>query len=141
MSGSALANATGSYGTLGGAAAGNTPGARDRAAAVQDPAGNFWLLGGSGYDGSGQLGYLNDLWEYTPATGLWTWTSGSSLGGALPGVYGTQGQASTSNTPGARNGAVLWSDTSGYLWLLGGNGYNSSGALNGYLNDLWEFTP
>ena len=31
--------------------------------------------------------------------------------------------------------------SSGNLWLFGGQGYGSSAAVNGDLNDLWEFSP
>ena len=40
----------GVYGTLGIAAAGNIPGARDSAATWTDSNGNFWLFGGEGAD-------------------------------------------------------------------------------------------
>ena len=56
------------------------------------------------------------------------------------GTYGTQGMAASSNIPGARDLAVSWIDASGNLWILGGDGYPSSG-LSGDLNDLWEFVP
>jgi hypothetical protein len=65
--------------------------------------------------------------------------SGSQSTGAS-GVYGTQGMASGGNVPGARSGAVSWSDTSGNLWLFGGSGVDASGT-SGALNDLWRFNP
>jgi hypothetical protein len=40
--------------------------------------------------------------------------------------------------PGARWSSAAWTDTSGNLWLFGGQGYDSTG--NGSLSDLWEFT-
>jgi hypothetical protein len=33
-----------------------------------------------------------------------------------------------------------WIDADGNLWLSGGYGADSTGA-EGYLNDLWEYTP
>ena len=45
----------GVYGTLGIAAAGNIPGARDSAATWTDSNGNFWLFGGEGADSQGVL--------------------------------------------------------------------------------------
>ena len=36
--------------------------------------------------------------------------------------------------------AVSWTDSSGNLWLFGGDGYDADGGA-GYLNDLWEFNP
>ena len=43
------------------------------------------------------------------------------------GIYGTLGVASSSNFPGGRVGAISWADSSGNLWLFGGNGYDSAG--------------
>jgi len=94
-------NASGVYGTQGAASASNVPGARFSASSWTDSSGNFWLFGGSGYDSTGGAGYLNDLWQYSPSTGLWTWVSGGN-GDNASGLYGTQGTASASNEPGAR---------------------------------------
>ena len=138
-SGSSTGNAPGVYGTLGQAAPTNVPGARADAVSWTDAAGNLWLFGGAGYDSTGVGFGLNDLWKYTPGTGEWTWESGSSTENA-PGVYGTQGQAAPTNVPGGREGAVSWIDAAGNLWLFGGYGIDPTGA-NGYLNDLWKYTP
>lgn len=56
----------GVYGTVGVPAAGNLPGTREFAIGTTDEKGNFWTFGGEGVDSSGNLGYLNDLWEYAP---------------------------------------------------------------------------
>ena len=130
-------NATGVYGTKGTAAAGNAPGARQGASSWRDASGNFWLLGGYGYDSTGDLGYLNDLWQYSPTAGVWAWISGGNADNAS-GVYGTTGTVSSSNVPGARQAASSWTDSSGNLWLFGGYGYDSTGNL-GALDDLWQF--
>lgn len=139
ISGGSATNATGVYGTQGTAAAGNLPGARYSANAWIDASGNLWLFGGYGYDSTGHAGRLNDLWQYSPGTGQWTWISGDSADNGT-GVYGTQGTAVAGNVPGARQAANAWADSSGNLWLFGGYGYGSSGSL-GYLNDLWHYTP
>ena len=136
MGGSNLINEQGTYGSQGTAASGNIPGARTTAVGWTDAAGNFWLFGGQGYS-AGQGGFLNDLWKYS--AGKWTWMAGSTAADEL-GTYGTQGMAASSNIPGARDLAVSWIDASGNLWILGGDGYPSSG-LSGDLNDLWEFVP
>lgn len=137
MGGSNTANHTGVYGTLGTPAATNVPGARGAAVSWTDGSGNFWLFGGGGYDSAGTQGDLNDLWEFNPRTKEWTWVSGSNTVNAV-GVYGTQGVASASNVPGARNNSVSWIDGSGNLWLFGGvPGFS----FKSDLNDLWEFTP
>jgi hypothetical protein len=103
------------------------------AASWTDAAGNLWLFGGQG------LGEFNDLWKYSPSTGEWTWVGGSDVANRL-GMYGTQGIDSASSIPGARGIAISWTDTSGNLWLFGGEGYSSTGGM-GYLNDLWEYQP
>ena len=70
------------------------------------------------------------------ATDVWTWVAGSDYVNA-PGVYGTQGAAAASNTPGARRQPVAWTDAAGNFWLFGGN---SAGNV-AMLNDLWEYSP
>jgi N-acetylneuraminic acid mutarotase len=132
-------NASGVYGTLGAASAGNVPGGRYSASSWIDSSGNLWLFGGYGYDLTGGVGRLNDLWQYSPSTGLWTWVSGGNAHNAS-GIYGTQGTASAGNVPGGRYSASSWIDSSGNLWLFGGVGYGSTGAV-GSLNDLWRYSP
>jgi len=133
VSGSNNTYASGVYGTLGVPSTSNVPGARTGAVSWSDSSGNLWLFGGNG----GGI-ELNDLWEFKPTAKTWTWVSGSNTGDSV-GIYGTQGVASTSNVPGARSGAVSWTDSSGNLWLFGGFGFDPSGS--GDLNDLWEFNP
>jgi hypothetical protein len=139
MGGSATTNTAGVYGALGMAASGNAPGSRSSAVSWTDSTGHLWLFGGYGYDVNGTLGNLNDLWEFDTTTREWTWVGGSSTENAY-GLYGTQGSASLSNVPGARNSAVAWTDSSGNFWLFGGNGEAQSGT-GGALNDLWMFNP
>jgi len=142
--GSGTANAVGVYGTQGVAAANNVPGARSYSVGWTDSSGNFWLYGGEGNGPNGAVDFdLSDLWEFKPTTKEWTWVSGTTTGGVVP-DYGTQGVASVSNTPGGRDSAVGWADSSGNLWLIGGFDYDSASGANGtndYLNDLWEFSP
>jgi len=145
VSGSNHIEQAGTYGTLGGPNASNVPGARFMAACWTDVSGNFWLFGGVGLDSAGTRGSLNDLWKYSG--GQWTWTSGSNTvaevnvaaGEYRPGVYGTQGVPAPDNVPGARDDAATWTDLSGNLWLFGGGGYDSTGAI-GILNDLWKYS-
>ena len=139
VSGGNAHNATGVYGTLGTAAATNVPGARYAASSWIDSTGNLWLFGGVGYDSAGAAGDLNDLWRFSPATGQWTWVSGSHLHNAN-GVYGTLATSAAANIPGARQAASSWIDSSGLLWLFGGYGYDGAGDV-GYLNDLWQYSP
>ena len=163
--GQARCEQLGVYGTLGTAAAGNIPGGRYEAASWVDNSGNFWIFGGDGFDANGfdfnvDSGVLNDLWEFNPSTGLWTWMGGGSVVGgncwiyyqyppglgnsancALPGVYGTLGTPATGNNPGSRMGATTWTDSKGNAWLFGGWGYNVPQQIQYFFNDLWEFSP
>jgi len=129
VSGTSSANGQSVYGTLGTASTSNIPGPRVSVVSWKDSSGNFWLFGGLGYDSTGIVGNLNDLWKFDRTTKEWTWVSGSDMGGAID-VYGTEGLPAATNVPGGRSSAVSWTDGSGNFWLFGGFG-----------NDLWEFSP
>jgi N-acetylneuraminic acid mutarotase/sugar lactone lactonase YvrE len=68
IDGSSTGNQSGVYGTLGTPAAGNIPGGRYYPPSWSDGSGNLWLFGGLGWDATGTLGYLNDIWEYGSTT-------------------------------------------------------------------------
>ncbi len=65
QSGSNVAGAPGSYGTLGTADTSNVPGARGGAPSWIDASGNLWLFGGNG-PVSGANGSFSDLWKFIP---------------------------------------------------------------------------
>ena len=69
----------------------------------------------------------------------WTWMKGANTTKQC-GIYGMQGVPAQTNTPGARESPVSWTNGSGALWFFGGYGYSASGS-KGYLNDLWKFDP
>lgn len=138
VAGPDTANANAVYGTQGVAAAANVP-PPGVILGWTDANGNLWAFGGNGQAATGAAGYLNDLWEYSTASGEWTWVGGSATANAR-GVYGTQGVAAATNMPGARDDEAYWTDASGNLWLFGGYGYDSAGAL-GELNDVWKYSP
>lgn len=118
-------NQTGIYGTTG-----NIPGSRDSVSIWKDAAGIVWLFGGYGYDTSAGPGYLNDLWKYDAVTATWTWVTGDA-------VF----QTGIASDLGARRTTSHWIDTrTGTLWVFGGEGYTSNG-VQGFLNDLWSYTP
>lgn len=139
VGGSNTFDASGVYGTQGMAAATNVPGAREGSLSWTDAKGNFWLFGGYGYDSTGHLGMLNDLWEYSTSTGEWTWVGGPDIANAA-GVYGTEGTAAAANVPPPRDVAATWTDASGDLWLFGGEGYDPSVGYRRF-NDLWKYSP
>lgn len=140
-------NGSANYGTLGQSAPGNLPPARTFASSWTDSSGDQWFFGGNsswislnlwlcGQPVPASYSDFNDFWKYSG--GEWTWMGGSQTATATqPGVYGTQQQPSSSNIPGARHGAVTWTDGAGNLWLFGGFGIDSAGN-QGDLNDLWE---
>jgi hypothetical protein len=126
------------YGTMGTGAPANIPGARQNSVSWTDATGNFWLYGGIGIDSAGITGDLNDTWKYDGTQ--WTWVGGSDLSGQPP-VYGTRGTPSSSNTPGGRDGSVVWTDSSGNIWLFGGETNLINGVYSYYdFNDLWEYS-
>jgi len=130
-------NAT--YGSIGVSAPSNNPGSRVTATSWVDNSGDFWMMGGKGYDGITPVSsYLNDLWKYELTTNEWTWIKGSNTI-LQNGTYGAQGVANSANTPGARLGANGWVDAANHIWLFGGEGLPATGVLTGRLNDLWKY--
>jgi hypothetical protein len=128
-----------------------TPGGRDFAAAWTDNLGRNWLFGGFGYPypaatGKQVPGLLNDLWVYDGGIGwvpanLRTFTdkAGDIVVDPLPLELEDLGPGSG---PGSRWGSSSWTDSSGNLWLFGGQGFDSSGGLDPtLLSDLWKCTP
>lgn len=136
MSGDNSTLQAGSYGTKGIPSPTNKPGARYGAVSWTDNSGNMWLFGGEGYDGIGNLSYLNDLWRWDGAN--WTWISGPSTGNTAAN-YGTKGVAVATNIPGGRKEAVSWVDNTGNFWLFGGQGIVDTSGNGGWLNDLWRW--
>lgn len=136
VSGSNIRNTSGTYGTKWVPSTTNMPGGRYNTVTWTGPAGNLWLMGGYGLDASGNAGELNDLWRYDIFSGMWTWISGD-FNNSQSGTYGTRGDASFTNVPGARRDAVSWIGPAGHLWLMGGRGHDGVGNT-GRLNDLWQ---
>ncbi len=140
VNGSNSINQTGVYGTLGVSSSSNSPGARSYAASWTDASGNLWMMGGLGVSTTTNVGYLNDLWKYSPSNNQWTWMGGSN-GTNQNGVYGIQNISSPQNVPGGRLEAATWTDASGNLWLMGGVGFDHISTTADYLNDLWRYSP
>lgn len=136
LKGSATAGGAATYGTLGVPAPANTPPSMYQSAACWvDSKGVFWQYGG------GNGNYSSALFKYDPATNMWTWVQGSSTLGLNP-VWGTQGVAAPTNTPGSRGmGIATWVDANDNLWLFGGNAMGSNGGFKGWMHDLWKYDP
>jgi hypothetical protein len=129
-----------------------TPGGRDFGTTWTDNLGRKWLFGGFGYPFPAPLGlqlpgFLNDLWVFDNAIPGWV---PANLPSALP-PLATQWIVdptpleevdfpTTATAPGARWGAASWTDSSGNLFLFGGQGIGSVGGQV-LLNDLWKCTP
>ncbi len=137
--GGKTSNAPAVYGEIGVPDPGNTPGGRHSAATWVDAKGKFWLFGGKSDEASIDSALHNDLWMFDPVSMEWTWEWGSKGVNAI-GQYGTQGVAAASNAPGARYGAVTWSDSEGRIWLFSGLGCDSTGVCY-ILNDVWMLDP
>lgn len=67
------------------------------------------------------------------------WVLGSNVVNQQ-GISDTQGMPSQNNTPGARSRGGIFYDQSGNVYLFGGYGVGQDGK-QGYLNDLWQYTP
>ncbi|HEY3450164.1 MAG TPA: hypothetical protein VGK67_27670 [Myxococcales bacterium] len=146
-------NVVGVYGTKGLPAAGNTPGSREVPVGTVDAAGNLWIFGGwgNGTTQGNKWGELNDLWKYTPSTGMWTWMSGGTCASGQckspdrepTGLYGTKGVAAAGNVPGGRDSGVIWFDSAGDLWLFGGTGCDEVSCFTNTkaLSDVWKYSP
>ncbi|MEI8298830.1 MAG: kelch repeat-containing protein [Pseudomonadota bacterium] len=140
VAGGAGAATPGVYGTRGIAAASSVPGGRHWSSGWTDGSGRLWLFGGIGYDAAGAWGLLNDLWSFDPASGRWTWWTGSTSTYALS-IHGAAGVGDLANTPGARDNSLAWLDNSGNVWLYGGFGDEPTGQARGALDELWMYSP
>lgn len=113
----------------------NYPAGREFPSTGKDSAGNFWLFGGTGIGpGPGNVGPLNDLWNFSPASNTWTWYSGTNEP-CLPAHFGTLGVPDIYNVPGCRHSGALWTDPGGHIWLWSGS--TDFGSSNFVANDIW----
>src|SRR5690606_29113902 len=101
MKGSPGLNQSANVGVQGNPTSLNNPGAILSGVSWVDQAGNFWRFGGYGHTSTGNHGYLNDLWKYSPTSNMWTWMKGNNS--QHPGgQYGMMGLSNSANTPGGR---------------------------------------
>ncbi|MCE3226909.1 MAG: Kelch repeat type 2-containing protein [Bacteroidetes bacterium] len=139
VSGSNALNQNGTYGAQGVGGGGNVPGGRYGTKGITDNFGNLWLFGGRGFPATGgTMGPLNDLWRYNIASNQWTWMKG---GNAINqnGTFGGLGTFAPTNTPGSKEGHVMWKDITGNIMLFGGFGNSATGTAQYYINDVWVY--
>ncbi|UWZ84800.1 kelch repeat-containing protein [Occallatibacter riparius] len=124
------------WGTYGQLAQGNVPPSRWGAPAWKDAQGNIWLFGGiqNGWFGNAGYGWLSDQWKFDPASNQWGWMAGN-VNDSFTSISATQGIPGQFNIPASRDGAVIWTDSAGNLWLFGGRTTFDA------FNDMWEFQP
>ena len=138
LKGSNTFNDEGFYGTQGVANSNNVPRARELCSAwVYNN--RFYLFGGyfHDYGVKPERILFNDVWEYDPTTNNWRWLKGNKSGLDPIGIYGTKGNASSSNLPGARKNSFTWANNE-KAYIFGGNGWYSWGGIT-TLSDLWEY--
>lgn len=123
------------------------PGGRAGASYWSDGKGTAWVFGGYGFDSTGALGALNDLWQFSSGTGQWSMLNGSATVAGANGDYGRQGIPATNNVPPGRSQAAGWKDSQGNLWLFGGANVDTwypdtpPPILQNLFDDLWEYKP
>ena len=64
----------------------------------------------------------------------WTWVSGADTADGSA-IYGVRNLIPGDLRPDSRQGASMWIDTSGKIWVFGGMG------AGGWHNDLWKYDP
>jgi len=136
MSGSNLADDSGSYEALCAASLNNLPVSRfESRANWVDNCGNFWIYGGAFFF---PLDFTyQDLWFFDPVTLEWDLVNGNALTFQNP-VYGNLGISNSLNTPGGRMGAIGWRSNC-YLYLFGGD-LQDFNMNSRHKNDLWKFS-
>ena len=114
------------------------PGAVHNAVAICNAAGDVWLFGGRGYTAPA-LGELNALWKYNMNSNQWSFVKGDPAT-YVAGEYGAMGIPAETNKPGSREKPLAWTDSTGNVWLFGGENYPVNTTTMYYHNDLWKLT-
>lgn len=137
QSGSDFANSTGSYNEKGLSSSEYVPGARWHSNGWADDEGNLWLYGGN-FPNQVSTGNYSDFWKYEIATNEWTWFSGynATVNADQLGLYG-EFDSGLTPIPGARQGALRWTDQDGNFWMQGGS--IATNTDFGFFNDLWKY--
>jgi gliding motility-associated-like protein len=104
-----------------------------------DDCGKLWQFGGEVRDFTA-IGYTNLLWFYDPASSSFNWQGGSNTI-MQPGIYGTQGVATSLNYPPSAMGGTGFKDNQGNFWMFGGCITPASPGAPCETNTLWKFVP
>ncbi len=127
----------GTYGIRGVEDPQNSPAARWAATTWTDRHGDLWLFGGR--RSNNWVEDLNDMWRYRPSTNNWTWMNGPPGIVSDTGTSGIRCEEEDAFNPNSRFEAkARWTDSSGDLWLWGGNA-GTVDQNRTYLNDLWKY--
>ncbi len=106
----------------------NTPGGARYPATWTGPDGNLWLFGGYGF--SSVTTQAPQPWYYQE---MWWYVATSDYGGSYNDYWSLVPPTGTS-LPSGRWGAVTWTDSSGNLWMFGGQDGSTA-----FLNDTWHY--
>lgn len=122
----------------------NTPGGTGKFGAQwNDSEGNLWIYGiyGKFTNEVNNTSYSSvDLWKFNSVQKKWQWINGNensffkSYTGDLIN-YGTLNTENKRNAPGRRLDAMSWTDSTGNLWMFGGQ----VTSVNSYYQDLWMY--
>ena len=82
-----------------------------------DSKGDFWFFGGFGIASTDRKATIAVLWRFSNRDHSWHRIGMSS---SSPGTHGQKGEESTNFWPPPREFCKLWADTSGHLWMFGG---------------------
>jgi hypothetical protein len=119
----------------------NTPGARHDQSTWTDPSGNLWMFSGFGFSWDNTIKvqplFLDEVWEFT-GTSDYNCLVPNCLPRS-PNGWTLASSAKPPLAPAARTGAASWTDSSGTLWLFGGQDGEGGNVGLGFVNDLWSF--
>lgn len=115
----------------------NQPGSRQGSSYWADGSGNLWLMGGTAHNESSDnlVEFYSDLWQFDIQKLQWAWIGGQQKANAV------SSKENETPAPSPRKGSTTWFDqAAGQLYLYGGYGLDSQGAMTGGLSDLWTLS-
>lgn len=119
------------------------PGARAGAVSgytLSEGKATLWLFGGFGAAFFEAKGYLSDLWRFNTQQQRYenrVYAARTSL--MIPSIYGAYGDFNRGSWPGGRAFSSTFTDTSGRMWIYGGEGVSWAPERSGLLDDVFVF--